>query len=429
MQSPEDSFACPVFAHLDLDQFFVAVERILDPRLRGIPLCVGGEDPKARGAVACASYEARAYGIHAGMALRRARALCPQARFVSGHFDEYLRASRRVLALLEGRLPRVVPRSIDEFSLDLTGCERLLGDPSRLVEGLRVTLRLETGLDSTVGLAGTPLTAKVASSQAKPNGFLCIVPGSEADFLAPLPLRSLPGVGPKTELRLRELGLRRIGDLAQLDPRVLRAALGAAGESLGVRARGGLARLDERAPAMPFVGKDDGAKEVLRDGLFGRSPEGERVARSLSRERTFLEDQDDQGVLDAALVRLVEQAVGSLRVQGLRARSLAVHVRYADLKTISKHLRLPPEAEEDQVLQLGRRLLGALLERRLRIRRLGVALLNLYPAAEQLTLFEGPGARSRRALGHTLDRVRTRFGWESMRLGAGLVDSPAKEGS
>lgn len=451
----EDPRERRIFAHLDLDQFFVAVERLRDPRLRGVPVCVGGSDPTVRGAIACASYEAREAGVHAGMALRRARVLCPNAVFVAGHFDDYLERSRAVLRILEERTPRVLPRSIDEFAIDLTGCERLLGKPEVVIRDLKRALLEETGLSCTVGLAGTPLVAKIASATAKKSagsklpglggleaaassaassseaswerGFLYVPLGHEAEFLAPLPLRALPGIGPKTEVRLRELGLQRLGELASLDPEILRSALGVMGETLSQRARGGRARLEVRRAVVPFVGQDDGAKDLLRDGLFGRPKEGaQQRPKSLSRERTFAEDQDDAEVLDAALVRLVEATVAGLRVQQLRGRTLAVHVRYADLSTVSRHARVPKDAEEHQVLQLARGLLDRLLQRRLRVRRLGVGFLNLYSSVEQLDLFEGPQARSRRALGHALDRVRTRFGWESMRFGAGLSEPETK---
>lgn len=451
--NPLDPSQQRVFAHLDLDQFFVAVERLRDPRLRGVPVCVGGSDPTVRGAVACASYEARALGVHAGMALRQARVLCPNAVFVSGHFDDYLERSRAVLRILEDCTPRVLPRSIDEFAIDLTGCERLLGEPEALSRDLRREILRETGLSCTIGLAGTPLVAKIASATAKKaagsklpglvglesatsagvdsahasweRGFLSVPLGQEAQFLAPLPLRALPGIGPKTEIRLRELGLQVLGDVARLDPEILRNALGAMGETLSQRARGGRPRLKLGRAVVPFVGQDDGAKDLIRDGLFGRPKEGtreQRLPKSLSRERTFAEDQDAAEVLDAALVRLVEATVAGLRVQQLRGRTLALHVRYADLSTVSRHTRVPNDAEEHQVLALARGLLSRLLERRLRIRRLGVGFLNLYSSVEQLDLFEGPQARSRRALGHALDRVRTRFGWESMRFGAGLSE-------
>lgn len=412
----------PTFAHLDLDQFFVSVERLLDPSLRGRPLIVGGADPRSRGAVACASYEARAFGVHAGMALRRALALCPQATFVSGSFHNYLARSRQVLDILEARVPRVVPRSIDEFDLELTGCERLLGDPRALVESLRREIHAQTGLTCSAGLAGSPLCAKVAAGHRKPDAFLPIPPGGEAEFLAPLPLRDLPGVGPRTEERLRELGLSTVGELAAIDEEVLLAALGARGAQLGERARGGRPRLPRgRAVAVPFLGQDATPESLA-------SQQEVQLPRSLSRSRTFAEDQDDRIVLDAALLRLVEQAVAGLRVKRLRARSLALHVRYADLRVVSRHARIPREAEELRVVNLARRLLERLLERRLRVRRLGVALLNLVEHHEQLTLFEGPESRSRRALGHALDTIRGRHGFDSIHFAAAAADEQPLEG-
>ncbi|MGE0707409.1 MAG: DNA polymerase IV [Planctomycetota bacterium] len=435
------------FAHVDLDQFFVSVERLLDPRLVGRPVIVGGSDPRARGAVACASYEARAHGVHAGMALRRAHALCPDAVFVPGSFAHYLERSRQVQALLEERVPRVIPRSIDEFDLDLTGTERLLGDPGALTEDLRAAIRARTGLSCSAGLAATPLVAKVAAAERKPGGFLRVPPGDEEAFLAPLPLHKLPGVGPRTEERLRELGLSTVGELARVDPALLQSALGARGAQLGERARGGAARLETgRAVILPFFAADTAA--ARREGGPGRAGQsrggapsddaagedagGEgagRGPRSLSRERTFAEDQDDRRVLDAALVRLVEQAVAGLRVQGLRARCLAVRVRYADLRAVSRQARLPLDAEEQRVTALARRLLDRLLERRLRVRRLGVALSKLVVQHEQLQLFEGPRDRSRRALGQALDAIRTRHGFESVHFAAASGDGFAQRGA
>lgn len=403
-----------VFLHLDLDQFFVSVERLRDPSLRGRPVCVGGADPRARGAVACASYEAREFGIHAGMALRRAWALCPQAAFVSGSPERYLELSRAVLGILEERTPRVVPRSIDEFDVDLTGCERLLGAPLGVAHRLRAEIGRTTRLTSSVGLAGTPLTAKVATNECKPDGLLQVELGGEAAFLAPLPIRKLPGVGPKTEDRLRELGIRTVGDLAALDLDVVKNALGARGEQLVQRARGGTPRLQERTPIlMPFTQAGACAPELEE------RPREDALPQSLSRARTFAEDQDDRLVLDAALVRLVERATAALRVQKLRARSLAVVVRYADLKTVSRRVRVPRGAQEHRLLALARRVLERLLERRLRIRRLGVAFSGLTREYEQLQLFEGPQARSKRALGQAMDRIRDKHGWGSVRLGSG----------
>ncbi|RMG10012.1 MAG: DNA polymerase IV [Planctomycetota bacterium] len=400
----------PVFAHLDLDAFFVSVERLDDPSLAGRPVIVGGADPRARGAVACASYEARARGVRSGMALRRAFALCPAARFLAPRPERYLACSRAVRELLAARVPRLVQRSIDEFAIDLTGCERLLGRPEEVVRRLGDVVEEHAGITCSTGLAATPLVAKVAAGQGKPRGRVVVPRGEEADFLAPLPLRALPGVGPRSEERLQELGLRTVGDLAAIPEEALREAFGAHGATLARRARGGEARLPAPAAGAPWEPRE----AAPTDAAFGR-----RFPRSLSREHTFSVDQDAREVLDRALVRLVEAAVAALRAHGLRARSLTVHARFADLRVQRRSGRLPHEAEEREVLALARRLLERLLRRRLRVRRLGVRLQGLAPRLHQASLFEGPQFRSARALGEALDRIRARHGWAAVRLGSG----------
>jgi DNA polymerase-4 len=432
MRPTEDKDVTPVFLHLDLDQFFVSAERLRDPSLFGKAVCVGGADPTARGAIACASYEAREHGVYAGQALRRAKALCPQAIFVSGSPELYVDLSRTVRRLLVERTPRVIPRSIDEFDIDLTGCERLLGDLTAYARSLQQVVRDETGLPNTMGMAAAPLVAKVAAGEHKPEGFHRVPWGDEAAFLAPLDIRKLPGVGPRTEERLLELGVRTIGELAALDADPVREALGNRGLELHARAHGGPRKL---APERPGAGSF--AHGWALGGFGGAQAEeaaratttAELLPRSLSRARTFAEDQDERRLLDAALVRLVENATAALRVRKLRARTLTVSVRYADLRDVSRSRRLPREAEENAVLTAARALLEQLLQRRLRLRRLGVAFHGLSLAYEQLRLFEGPQARSQRALGLALDRVRERHGYEAVRFGGGLgAGDPSQAG-
>lgn len=414
----------PTFVHLDLDAFFVSVERKLDPSLEGRAVIVGGSDPRQRGAVACASYEARAEGVRAGMALRRAVVLCPRAVFLDGHAEAYLDCSRRVRALLVARVPRVVPRSLDEFDLDLTGCERVLGDPLEVARKLQAEVRASVGLPCTVAVAGTPLVAKVAAGEVKPVGLTRVPSGEEASYLAPLPVRKLPGIGPRTEARLLSLGLTTIGELAALDPGLVRGALGGQGLSLQARARGGDARLEALSrSASSWLGPFAGATALAhaeRAEEKGAPHEPEPQAKSVSRQRTFGEDQDEAAVLDQALVALIEDATAALRTDKLRARTVEVSIRWTDLVDESRRLALPREGEEEAVLARARELLARLLRRRMRVRRLGVGFHGLVPAFEQRLLFQGPEARSRRALGLALDRVRGRFGWEAIRFASGL---------
>jgi DNA polymerase IV len=418
----------PTFLHLDLDQFFVSAERLDDPSLRGVPVCVGSADPTARGAVACASYEARSCGVYAGQALRRAKVLCPDAVFVDGRPERYLELSRAVQSLLVAGTPRTLPRSVDEFCCDLTGCERLLGDPLGVARRLQAAVLEELGLPCSIGVAGTPLVAKVAASEGKPRGLLRVLWGQERDFLAPLAIRKLPGVGPVTEARLRELSVLSIGDLAGLEEGVVARALGGRGRELWERAHGGRPRLERASTGfatpwgqVPF--RDLAAGKVGEpgdEGQEGGDEEGPHLPRSVSRQRTFGEDQDDRKVIDRALVRLVESAQAALRVRRLGARSVALHVRYTDMQEVSRRAAIPRGAQEEDVLARVRALVGRLLTRRVRIRRVGVSFHGLTLCYPQLELFEGPDARSRRALGEAMDTLRVRFGWDTVRLASGV---------
>ncbi len=223
--------------HVDMDAFFVSVEELYDPTLKGKPVVVGGQ-ANQRGVVAAASYAARRFGVHSAMPLRTAARLCPQATFVEGHPARYREYSKKVFAILNRFSPQVEMASIDEAYLDLTGTERLHGRPMRAGHALHEAIRDETKLNCSLGLASSRLVAKVTSDQAKPNGVLYILPGQEACFLAPLDVRKIPGVGKKTEAALHRLGIRRVGDLAALDKSFLASHFGRSGLALAGKARG-----------------------------------------------------------------------------------------------------------------------------------------------------------------------------------------------
>ena len=227
----------PTIFHLDMDAFFVSVEELFDPSLKGKPVVVGGR-PGERGVVSAASYAARKFGVHSAMPLRTAAKLCPQAIFVEGHPDRYREYSRRVRAVLDRFTPLVSMASIDEAYLDMTGTERLHGPPLRCAHTLHNAIGQETGLNCSIGIATSRLVAKVSSDQAKPNGVLWIYPGLEARFLAPLEIRRIPGVGKASEKQLQSLGIYRVGDLAQLEPSVLEKRFGKWGLALAGKSRG-----------------------------------------------------------------------------------------------------------------------------------------------------------------------------------------------
>lgn len=381
-------------AHLDMDSFFVSVERLLDPSLNGRPVVVGG-DPDGRGVVASASYEARRYGIHSAMPSRRARQLCPDLVFLRGHHHLYSEYHDRVRAILERTVPVIEAASIDEFYLDLTGCALLHGPILPLVRRVRRSIGSELGLPASVGLGGNRLVAKVASGMAKPSGVLWVPQGTEADFLAPLPVRKLPGVGPVTESELLGLGIRRVGHLASFPERVLAGALGKWGTALSRKSRG-----------------------------VSDSPVGEGGPRkSVGHETTFREDTADPVFLEAVLCRLVEKAAWRLRAKGFRAGGVTLKMRYTDFRTITRSSVIVPTDRDGDLLRALRKIFAATFSRRVRVRLLGVSLDRLTGAEEQLDLFDAESRRRRGLLFPAVDGLREKFGFDILSLGSGLQAS------
>ena len=290
--------------HLDMDAFFVSVEELFDPSLKGKPVVVGGR-PNERGVVSAASYAARKFGVHSAMPLRTAYKLCPQATFVDGHPERYRDCSRKVYEVLCHFSPLVEMASIDEAYLDMTGTERLHGPPLRAAHLLHERVKAETQLNCSIGIATSRLVAKVTSDQAKPNGIMWIIPGSEAAFLAPLDVRKIPGVGKVTEKNLHALGIRKVGDLAKLDDAYLESRFGKWGLALAGKSRG----LDAGGWFDTEVGEDTDPK-------------------SISHEHTFSEDTADVEQLESTLARLSEMVGRRLREHNLHARTVQLKLRY-----------------------------------------------------------------------------------------------------
>jgi len=295
-----------------MDAFFVSVEELFDPTLRGKPVVVGGR-PGERGVVSAASYAARKFGVHSAMPLRTAYQLCPQAIFLEGHMDRYRDYSHRVHQVLCEFSPLVQMASIDEAYLDMTGTERLHGPPLRAAHRLHERMKETTGLNCSTGIATSRLLAKICSDQAKPNGILWVMPGCEAAFLAPLDVRKVPGVGKVTEKNLHSFGIRKVGDLARLDEAFLAAKFGRLGLALSGKAQG----LDAGGWYDGEIGEGGGPK-------------------SISHEHTFTEDTADASKLEATLARLSEQVGRRVREQGLQARTIQLKLRYQDFSTITR---------------------------------------------------------------------------------------------
>jgi DNA polymerase-4 len=374
-----------------MDSFFVSVELLRRPDLRGKPVAVG--DPGPRGVVASASYEARAFGVRSAMPSSRARRLCPPLVFLSGAHGEYSAWSRKVREILLTRSPLVDAASIDEFYLDLTGCQRLHGDFLAMACRLREEIQGSLGLPSSMGLAANRTLAKIASKVAKPRGVMEVLPGGERDFMAPLPVRLIPGVGPVCETTLSRLGIRTAGDLAAIPPGVLRRALGSWGPELSRKARG--------------------------EWRGSRLPLPEAAPRSIGHETTFAEDTTDPLFLERVLFSLAERGAVRLRRRNLEAGRVTVRVRFADFRTESRTAPLVRTFAEQALVRAALPLLRTLTSRRMRVRLLGLTLSDLSPSLLQEDLFAPPDRGRRREACRCLDRVKDRFGFDALRWAAG----------
>jgi DNA polymerase IV len=384
------------YFHLDMDAFFVSVEELFDPSLKGKPVVVGGR-ANERGVVSAASYAARKFGIHSAMPLRTAYKLCPQAIFVDGHRERYVEYSHKVYEVLKRFSPRVEMASIDEAYLDMTGTERLHGPPLKAAHRLHDEVKAATKLNNSIGAASSRLVAKVASDQAKPNGVLWIVPGQEAQFLGPLDVRKIPGVGKVTERNLHECGIRKVRDLASLEDGFLGERFGKWGLALAGKARG----------------EDAG-------GWFDEEVGERGDPKSISHENTFPVDTADRGAIDAMLVRLSEMVARRLRDHRLHARTVQIKLRYSDFSTFTRARTLDRASQIDLEIADAARGLFYKAWTGKPIRLLGVYAQSLESGEGQTNLLdEEKTARWRKTL-EAVDRMRDKYGDGTVSLAAGL---------
>lgn len=378
--------------HVDMDAFFVAVEVLDDPSLAGKPVIVGGSGD--RGVVAACSYEARAYGVHSAMPSTRARRLCPHALFVQGHYDRYADISRQIHEIFHEFTPLVEGIALDEAFLDVAGAERLFGSGPEIAAAVRATLHDRLRLWASVGVATTKFLAKLASEAAKPtaslrgpipgSGVHVVAPGQELEFLHPLPIAALWGVGPATAERLARLGVQTIGDLAQLPVASLIGALGKA------------------------------AGQHLHDLAWARDPravEPERPTKSVGHEETYAVDHDDPAVLHREAIRMADAVAARLRSANLAGRTVTIKVRFHDFATITRSQSMPTVVDEGQVIG---RIAGALLEQvdvTAGVRLFGVSVSNLVAGgARQLSLDDVDNVVTWTETAKAIDAVRARFG-------------------
>ncbi len=392
--------------HVDLDAFFVEVCRQVDPSLKKVDLLVVGGRRDQRGVVQSASYGARRYGIHSGMPIARAVALCPAATFHQGEFHHYRKASRAVRGILKQFSPTVVMASLDEAYLDFTGTDRM--HPTSLLpvaERIRDRVHAETGLDCSVGIGPNRMVAKIASEAAKPRGLLEVRPGWQEGFLAGLPLSAIPGIGPKTAKRLAELGLSDVVEVQRRSLTDLERLLGPAAKSLKRRAH----------------------------GHGGSSLTGGGLPKSVSRETTLSRDSTDRERLERLLTLFTARIASQLRGDGLMARTVTLKLRHGDFRTVTRQQTLSHATDLDHELRGPVQLLfdqafAEVLRRKRGVRLIGVGASNLVPA-ETPDLFEEPARTKQRELTSAVDRVRERFGFDAV-TPASIVSMrrPKKEG-
>ncbi len=373
--------------HLDLDTFFVSVERKLDSRLKQKPILVGGLSD--RGVVAACSYETRGYGVHSGMPMRMARELCPEAVVIRGNAGTYSKHSDEVTEIIKEQVPLFEKSSIDEFYADLSGMDRFFGC-YRYASELRQRIIREAGLPISFGLSVNKVVSKVATGEAKPNNQLKIDFGYEKSFLAPLSIKKIPMVGDQTYQTLRNLGLRQIRTVQEMPLEVMQRVLGANGTVIWKRANG----IDNR-PVIPFCER-----------------------KSISTERTFDRDTIDVARLRGILIAMTENLAFQLRRGEKLTACIAVKIRYSDFNTYSKQLRIPYTSADHKLIPQILGLFERLYDRRLLVRLIGVRFSHLVPGCYQINLFED--TEEALNLYTAMDRIRERFGDKSVIRASGM---------
>jgi len=378
--------------HIDLDAFFVSVEQMLNPELRGKAVVVGGH-VDSRGIIAAASYEAREYGLKSGMSIAKAHRLCPHAIFVPGKFSHYIDASKKFMSILADFTPDIEPMGLDEAYLDMTGFEPHYGPVKQTASMIKQRISSEIGITASIGISTSKVVSKVAANLCKPDGLLEVDPGDEQRLLAPLAIGKLPFVGPKTEKKFTGLGIKTVGDLAKWPVPLLQKMFGVHGQTLNLHAHG----IDASLVA------------------------AHQHIKSISRETTFAKNSLDHGYIKANLRYLSERVGAALRKEGKSAKCVSLKLRYADFETTSRSLTpKQPVDTNESIFATGMILLEKTLKiRRHLIRLIGIGVSNLIYKQSQLDIFDATLIKLEH-LNATIDRIRSRYGYTAIQTGATL---------
>ncbi len=374
--------------HLDMDTFFVSVERLKNPKLIGQPVIVGGTS--GRGVVASCSYEARQFGVHSAMPMRLALSLCKYATVVKGDYEDYTKFSRIVTEIIAEKAPAYEKASIDEHYLDMTGMDNFFGS-YKFSHELRLRIIKETGLPISFGLSPNKTVSKIATGEAKPNGELEVEYETVKPFMYPLSIRKIPMVGQKSYQRLRNLGLDTIGTLAEMPQTMLIRVLGENGKVIWERANG-----IDNTPIIPYTEQ-----------------------KSISTEQTFLQDTIDTQLIKSILINMVVDLCYQLRKQHKLSACIAVKIRYSNFDTESKQRVIAYTSSDHTLITIALDLFEKLYQRRMLIRLIGVNLSHLVHGTEQLNMFED--RIELQQLYRAMDKIKHRYGSHSV-LRASAVD-------
>lgn len=371
--------------HLDLDTFFVSVERILDSSLNGKPVIVGGE-PGGRGVVAACSYEAREYGLHSGMPIKNAVRLCPNGIYIHGNGDEYTRYSKLVASLLSEYAPLIEQASIDEFYMDFSGCEKIYGSLYILAQNIQKRILKELKLPSSIGIGANKTIAKIASDFYKPMGITYVLPGVEKEFLAPLPVEVIPGVGKVFKDELHARGFKRISDITSVSLDYFSFAFGKYGIDLWNKAHGN---------GNPFI--------TL-----------ERKRKSISKETTFSKDIVSKNEIEKHLFELTGKVCHSLRKKEFLASCVHLKLRYSDFETTIRSAKIEFTDNDHVIFSKAVSLFRKAYSRRVGIRLIGIGVTNFISFFEQEELFNNLEIKKNK-VSRSLNEIRYKYGYDVIR--------------